>query len=161
MERPHALCGTSFADIEGMRSAMIAALSALAPMFSLLPVPAVGATDGVYVRRSTGELDYFELTSTDGVLGGTYHVVRLDQGARSGVRRRSYRVAGNAMGSHLVLNLSEDATVRSTYRWTARTFWNGIRVQIPRQSGRKAGLAFTRSSPAEIRTLCALLTKDS
>jgi len=140
---------------------MIAAFSALAPMFSLLPVPAVGATSGVYVRRSAGELDYFELTSADGVVGGSYHVVRLDHAARGGIRRRSYRVAGNAIGSHIVLNLSEDASVRSTYRWTARSYWNGIRVQIPRQSGRRAGLAFTRSTSAEVRALYALLTKDS
>jgi hypothetical protein len=65
------------------------------------------------------------------------------------------------MGSRLVLNLCEDASVRSTYRWTARSYWNGIRVQIPRQSGRRAGLAFTRSSTAEVSALYALLTKDS
>jgi hypothetical protein len=137
----------------------MAALSALAPVLALLPVPAAGA-DGVYVRTGAGELDYFELTSSDGVLGGSYHVVRLDHTVSGAVRRRTYRVAGNVIGSHLVLNLCEDSSVRSTYRWTARSYWNGIRVQIPRQSGRRAGLAFTRSCAAEVRTLYALLTKD-
>jgi hypothetical protein len=142
-----------------MRSATMAALSALAPVLSLLPVPALGA-DGVYLRKSAGELDYFELTSSDGVLGGSYHVVRLDSAASGALRRRSYRVAGNVVGSHLILNLCEDSSVRSTYRWTARSYWNGIRVQIPRQSGRKAGLAFMRSSAAEVSALYALLTRD-
>jgi hypothetical protein len=136
----------------------MAALSALAPVLFLLPVPAAGA-GGVYVRTGAGELDYFELTSTDGVLGGSYHIVRLDYAVSSAVRRRTYRVAGNVIGSHLVLNLCEDSSARSTYRWTARSYWNGIRVQIPRQSGRKAGLAFTRSSAADVSALYALLSK--
>jgi hypothetical protein len=144
-----------------MRTAFVAAFSSLAPVFSLLPVPAVGAVSGVYVRQAPGELDYFELSSDDGLLGGSYHVVRLDFAASHAVRRRTYRVAGNVMGSHLVLNLCEDASVRSTYRWTARSYWNGIRVQIPRQSGRRAGLPFMRSSAAEVNALCARLTKDS
>jgi peptidoglycan hydrolase CwlO-like protein len=114
---------------------------------------------GIYLKRYSNQVEYFNLTEQKGYLTGYYQIVRFDPNASDGLDRIQFSVSGTVDGGRALLHLSSSTS--GSYDWTADATWSGFVVSLSMESGQIRQVTFERSSVEEVNTQVAGLTQKS